>query len=85
MDFMKTTDDKRILAALEPTPGYLEGWNDAREAAVEACTNVIKNYDVMDGTGTKYLPIKTQKAAKDMVSIAREDILALTPPERPKP
>ena len=41
---------------------------------MDACTNVIKSYDVMDETGTKYLPMKTQKAAKGMVSIAREDI-----------
>jgi len=63
----------RILAALEPAPDHAE-WNAAIEAAMDACTKVIKSYDVMDETGTKYLPMKTQKAAKGMVSIAREDI-----------
>ena len=52
-------------------------WDTAIEAAAEACTNVIKSYDVMDATGTKYLPMTTQKAAKGMVSIAREDIWKL--------
>lgn len=50
---------------------------EMKEAAIEACSNVIKNYDVMDASGTKYLPLKTQKAAKGLVAIAREDISAI--------
>ena len=57
-------------------PDHAE-WDAAIEAAANACTNVIKSYEVMDATGTKYLPMKTQKAAKGMVSIAREDIRQL--------
>lgn len=52
-------------------------WNEAIEAAADICSEVIRDYDVMDASGTKYLPLKTQKAAKGLVSIAREDIRAL--------
>ena len=62
-----------LFAAIEPAPDH-ETWDAAIQSAMDACTNVIKSYDVMDATGTKYLPMKTQKAAKGMVSIAREDI-----------
>ena len=65
--------ERRILYALDTAPDHSE-WNAAIQSAIDACTNVIKSYDVMDETGTKYLPMKTQKAAKGMVSIAREDI-----------
>jgi len=51
----------------------------AYEAAASSCTNVIKNYDVMKPDGTTYEPIRVQKAAKGMVSLARQDIRALTP------
>lgn len=48
-----------------------------REAA-EVCTNIIKNYDVMEpGKPDQFASLKTQKAAKGMVSLARQDILAL--------
>lgn len=48
-----------------------------REAA-EVCTNVIKNYDVMEpGKPDQFANLKTQKAAKGMVSLARQDIEAL--------
>ena len=32
--------EARILAALDHAPGYLEGWNDAPEAAANACENI---------------------------------------------
>ena len=51
----------------------------AYKDAGDVCTSTIKDYDVMDATGTKYLPVATQKAAKGMVAIAREDIRSLTP------
>ena len=52
-------------------------WNAAIEAAAKACTTVIKDYDVMTPCGNKYEPIKVQRAAKGMVSLARQDIRAL--------
>ena len=48
-----------------------------RTAAAEACTDIIKKYDVMKPDGVTYEPMRVQRAAKGMVSIAREDILAL--------
>jgi hypothetical protein len=69
-----------IRADLTHTDADLErAVRAALEAAAEVCTSVIKNYDVMDASGQNYLPMKTQKAAKGMVSIAREDIRALDP------
>lgn len=50
-----------------------------RDAATDACANVIKNYDVLKPDGKTYEPIRVQKAAKGMVSLAREDIRALDP------
>ena len=50
----------------------------ALREAVEVCTNVIKNYDVMEpGKPNQFASLKIQKAAKGMVSLTREDILAL--------
>ncbi|WP_288927250.1 hypothetical protein [uncultured Maritimibacter sp.] len=49
----------------------------AYERAAEICTNVIKNYDVMKPDRETYEPPRVQKAAKGMVSLAREDIRAL--------
>jgi hypothetical protein len=51
--------------------------NDALQEAADVCTVVIKEYDVMKPNGTTYEPLKVQKAAKGMVSIARQDIKAL--------
>ena len=55
-------------------------WQMGLDAAAKACTTIIRDYDIMDSKGTKYLPLKTQKAAKSMVSLARQDIRDLTPP-----
>jgi len=52
---------------------------EALREAAEACTYVIKNYELVSKESGKYLPLKTQKAARGMVSLAREDILALIP------
>ena len=50
----------------------------AMRDAAEVCTNIIKNYDVMEpGKPDQFASLKTQKAAKGMVSLARQDILAL--------
>ena len=49
----------------------------ALEEAEAACTNVIKTYDVLKPDGKTYEPLRVQKAAKDMVALAREDITAL--------
>jgi hypothetical protein len=46
------------------------------ERAAEICTGIIKNYNVMKPDGTTYESLKVQKAAKGMVSLAREDIRA---------
>lgn len=57
---------------------------DALREAAEICTNVIKSYDVMEpGKPGQYASLKTQKAAKGMVSLARQDIEALI--EAPQP
>lgn len=45
--------------------------------AVACCTDVIKNYDAMKPDGVTYEPMRVQKVAKGMVSIARQDIRAL--------
>ena len=50
---------------------------DAIHDAADACTNVIKKYDVMKPDGKTYESLKMQKAAKGMVSLARQDIEAL--------
>lgn len=47
-----------------------------REAA-EICTGIIRDYDVMKPDGKTYEPLRVQKAAKGMVRLARQDILAL--------
>lgn len=49
----------------------------AFEMAATVCSGVIKDYDVMKSDGVTYENIKVQKAAKGLVSIAREDIRAL--------
>ena len=50
---------------------------EAIQEAADACTNVIKKYDVMKPDGKTYESLKMQKAAKGMVSLARRDIEAL--------
>ena len=50
---------------------------EALQDASDACTNIIKNYDVMKPDGKTYESLKMQKAAKGMVSLARQDIEAL--------
>ncbi len=50
---------------------------DALREAAEICTSIIRDYDVMKPDGKTYEPLKVQKAAKGMVSLARQDILAL--------
>ena len=52
-------------------------WNAAITAAVDACTNIIKNYDCMKSDGETYQPMWVQKVAKGMVDIARQDVIAL--------
>ena len=49
----------------------------AIQEAADACTNLIKNYEVMKPDGKTYESLKMQKAAKGMVSLARQDIEAL--------
>lgn len=56
---------------------------DALEKAAEVCTNIIRDYDVMKPNGTTYEPVHVQRAAKGMVSLAREDIRALIAQEEP--
>ncbi len=52
-----------------------EARREALEEAARVCDNVIKNYDVMEpGKPDRFASLKTQKAAKGMVSLAREDI-----------
>ena len=89
----KVTEDRDdALIALASARKQLERYIAEAEAALPAvyrlalvdaefaCTNVIKNYDVTYDGGKKFAPMKTQNAAKGMVSIAREDILALPTP-----
>jgi hypothetical protein len=81
--------EARILAALEPAPGYLDGWNDAMELAAEKAkaeqTEAQDNLDQLhsEGFGPKTaLDIRTGRlvAAQEL----RAAIRALTPPERTK-
>ena len=51
-------------------------YEDGVRAAAEACTNVMKSYDVLKADGKTYEPMRVQKAAKSMVGLTREDILA---------
>ena len=48
--------EARIIAALEPAPGYLEGWNDAPEAAANACEN-IRGLGFVDVSAIGPMPI----------------------------
>jgi hypothetical protein len=63
--------EARILAALEPAPVYLDGWNDALEAAAKVA---LRHF------GSE--PTDAQMHAVCDIAAA---IRALTPPERPKP
>ena len=49
----------------------------SREDAIEVCTRLINDFDVMKPDGVTYEPAKVQRAAKGMVSLARQDIRAL--------
>ena len=60
--------EARILAALEPAPGYLDGWNDAREAVADVARKCVYH----DAAGTGFEEEEFDAA-----------IRALTPPERP--
>jgi len=62
--------EARILAALEPAPDYLAGWNDAREAVADVARKCVYH----DAAGTGFEEEEFDAA-----------IRALTPPERPKP
>ena len=48
-----------------------------REDAIEVCTRLINDFDVMKPDGVTYESAKVQRAAKGMVSLARQDIRAL--------
>ena len=48
-----------------------------REDAIEVCTRLINDFDVMKPDGVTYEPAKVQRAAKGMVSLARQDIRVL--------
>lgn len=63
---------------------YDAGYEAGLKAAADACTNVIKNYDVMTNAGESYAAPHIQRKAKGMVEIAREDIRALSKQEEPK-
>lgn len=55
-----------------------EGFQAGIEAAMEACRNTIKNYDVMEpGKPDHYASRKTQYAAKSMVRQAIQEISAI--------
>ena len=66
---------ERLARHTEDASGYLEGWNDAREAAATACEN-IRGLGFVDASVTGPMPI-----GRAIGQIIR----ALTPPERPKP
>jgi hypothetical protein len=72
-----TASDKPVVPDRYTRAEVAAAVKRAIEACADKCTDVIRNYDVMDATGEKYAPLKTQKAAKGMVSVAREDIRAL--------
>jgi hypothetical protein len=51
---------------------------DALEEAADVCTKIImENINIMKSDGRHINPLWVQKAAKGMVSLAREDILNL--------
>jgi hypothetical protein len=71
----KKPSRKTRIAELEAA--LVTARNDALTEAVDVCTEIIKEYDVMKPNGTTYEPLWVQKAAKGMVSIARQDIRKL--------
>jgi hypothetical protein len=81
--YKKTPDNKEFFPETEYTRSDLipamvaETRNAVLREAAKVCTSVIKNYDVLKPDGMTYEPMKVQKAAKCMVSLARQDILAL--------
>ena len=70
--------DARIMSALHPASPLSAV--AMRTRAADACTDIIKKYDVMKPDGVTYESMRVQKAAKGMVSLAREDIRALPLP-----
>ena len=81
--------EARILAALEPAPGYLEGWNDAREADGRPCSTdrfLAALFDETDDHFDRAEAIKhwLEGGWNDaMEGFSETAIRALTPPERP--
>ena len=79
-------DEQRISAAdaIEAVlaEAYRRGQEDMRERAALVCTETIRDYYVMSPDKKSYAPLKTQRAAKGMVSLAREDIRALAIKEK---
>ena len=70
----------RIAAGVsrdEPCPTCKQARYYAMRDAADACTNVIRNHDVMEPDGKTYESMKVQKAAKAMVKLARQDIRAM--------
>jgi hypothetical protein len=68
----KKPSRKTRIAELEAA--LVTAREDALKEAADVCTNIIKEYDVMKSDGITYEPLWVQKAAKGMVSLAREDI-----------
>ena len=77
IEIIALSTETRILAALDPASGYLEGWNDAREAA--ACY-VGRALDALTSG-----PFDQSDPRIEALSEYADAIRALTPPERPKP
>ena len=82
--------EARILTALEPAPGYLEGWNDAREADGRPCSTdrfLAALFDETDDHFDRAEAIKhwLEGGWNDaMEGFSETAIRALTPPERIK-
>jgi hypothetical protein len=59
---------------------------DALREAAYVCGQIIKDFDVMRPDGITHQPARVQRAAKGMVGLARQDILALIDhPAAPQP
>ena len=51
--------------------------NAVLEEAANLCTAIIRDYDVLTADGKAYAKMHVQKAAKGMVSLVREDLIAM--------